>query len=238
MSEIPENKIWIASFDIGKKNFAFYIEEIDVNSLSQIENIAKESRYNKNGTPTPAFGRLLKRMWTNGKTILFRNNDITEGCKTGSYIDPELFHNMMDLLDEYRDYWDKCSIFVMEQQMSFGKKHNTMALKLGQNCFSYFVFKYGRFKTMIEFPSYYKTQILGAEKQEKILKSGKISYKAVDKAVRKKWSVIKASEILTDRDDADTLRELNSKKKKDDLADVLCQLQAFKFLHFIDKIII
>jgi hypothetical protein len=234
---ISENKIWIASFDIGKKNFAFYIEEIDINALSLVETIPKESRYNKNGTPTPVFGRLLKKIWTNGKTILFRNNDITDGCKSGSYIDTELYYNMMDLLDEYRTYWDRCSIFVMEQQMSFGKKHNTMALKLGQNCFSYFIFKYGRFKTVIEFPSYYKTQILGAEKDEKILKSGKVSYKAVDKLSRKKWSVVKASEILNDRDDTVTLQELTSKKKKDDLADVLCQLQAFKFLHFVDKII-
>ena len=25
--------IWVASFDIGKKNFAFYIEEIDITEI-------------------------------------------------------------------------------------------------------------------------------------------------------------------------------------------------------------
>ena len=34
-----ENIVWIASFDIGKKNFAFYIEEINLKELQEIKNI-------------------------------------------------------------------------------------------------------------------------------------------------------------------------------------------------------
>ena len=40
--------IWIASFDIGSVNFAFYIEEINITKLKEIVNIPKIKRYNSN----------------------------------------------------------------------------------------------------------------------------------------------------------------------------------------------
>ena len=52
---------------------------------------------------------------------------------------------------------------------------------------------------------------------------------------RKKWSVNKAIEILTCRGEMDILENLTSVKKKDDLADVLVQLQSFKYLMYINK---
>lgn len=232
---MTSDTVWLASFDIGKKNFAFYIEETNKMSLLDLNNIPKVSRYNPDGTTTPRFGKLMKNICTNGKTILFKNNDLTSGCATGSYLDPETFHNMTDLLDTYKEYWDKCEAFVIEEQMSFGSRRNTMALKLGQHCYSYFAFNYGRFKQIIEFHAYHKTQVLGAQKIEKKTKKGKVSYKAIDKPARKKWSVEKATEILIDRNDSTTMETLTTKKKKDDLADVLCQLQAFKYLAYVDK---
>ena len=111
-----------------------------------------------------------------------------------------------------------------------------MALKIAQHCWSYFAFRYGRFKQIIEFPAYYKTQILGAHKLETRLKNGKIKYKSIDKSARKKWSVVQTIEILNDRKDSDTMSSLNSNKKKDDLADVITQLQAYKYLAFVDKV--
>jgi len=41
---MSQDKLWIASFDIGKVNFAFYIEEINKNSLDLIVNIPKNKR--------------------------------------------------------------------------------------------------------------------------------------------------------------------------------------------------
>ena len=38
--------IWIASFDIGKCNFAFCVEEINLSLLNSLNNIKKEDRYN------------------------------------------------------------------------------------------------------------------------------------------------------------------------------------------------
>ena len=226
----------ICSIDIGKKNFAFYIEEIDNESLLSIQNIPKENRYHLNGTPTQDFKNILKQVWTNGKTILFKNNDLTKNCKKGTYLDTEVYHNMIDLLDQHGTYWDNCHTIIIEKQMSFGKKNNTMAVKLAQHCWSYFAFRYGRFKQLVEFPAYYKTQILGAPKLEKKLKNGKISYKSIDKHARKKWSIVQTTEIFNDRQDENTMVDLNSNKKKDDLADCVTQLQSYKYIVFVDKI--
>ncbi len=109
-----------------KKNFAFYVEEMYHKQLSSLKNIPLKDRYNIDGTPTTAMQNLLDQVCMNGKTILHTNSDLTKNCKKGSYLDPETFHNMTDLLDSYSEYWDRCSHFVIEQQMSFGKnKRNT-----------------------------------------------------------------------------------------------------------------
>ena len=229
--------MWVASFDIGKKNFAFYIEEFNHNDLLFLKNIPEKERYNDNGTPTMKMRSLLDQICMNGKTILHKNSDLTENCKKGRYLDPETFHNMVDLLDKYSDYWDKCSHFVIEQQMSFGKnKRNTMALKLGQHCYSYFTIRYGRFKSVLEFPAYHKTQVLGAEKiRGKKFKNGNYRWKTVDKPTRKKWCISKATELLELRGEIETINNIKTKAKKDDLADTFCQLQAFKYLCFVQK---
>ena len=206
--------MWLASFDIGKKNFAFYIEEINKEQLLNIKNVCKSKRYKIDGTTTPEFSNIIKDVCLNGKKILFKNTDLTSPSKSKSYIDPEIYHNMIDLLDEYVEYWDKCDAFIIEKQMAFKKVYNTMALKLGQHCYSYFCFKYGRFKEIIEFPAYYKTLILGAPKIKKTTKTGKVSYKAMDKNMRKKWSVKKALSIFVERNDFESASELSSTKKK------------------------
>lgn len=229
-----QHLIYAASFDIGKKNFSFYIEEFDIISLSSLQNISKNERYNPNGTPTPKMEKLLKSVCNNGRTILFKNSDLTKDCEKNKYLDQEIYHNMTDLLDKYKEYWDLCSYFVVEMQMSFGKKHNTMALKLGQHCQAYFYIMYSRFKKVIEFPAFHKTQVLGAQKNENKNKKGKITYKAIDKPARKKWSIIKAKEIFAERKDEESLAMLNV-RKADDLSDVLTQLQSFKYLMFVDK---
>ena len=41
------------------------------------------------------------------------------------YFDSDLCHNLTELLDQYKEYWDKVEYFVIEQQMSFGTKINT-----------------------------------------------------------------------------------------------------------------
>lgn len=225
----------LASFDIGKKNFSFYIEKFNKDSFNDLKNIPKKDRYYSNGTCTEDFSTLLKKVYCNGEKILVKNVDLTCGTNKDKYFDTDLCHNLTELLDQYKDIWDKVDYFIVEQQMSFGSKINTMALKIGQHCESYFMIKYGRAKKVIEFPSYHKTQVLGSEKIEKVTKTGKKSYKNIDKPARKKWSIETAYGILTEREDFDTIEEITKSKKKDDLCDVIIQAQAFKYLHFVDK---
>lgn len=215
--------LWIASFDIGKRNFAFCVEEVDLRALHSIDHIDRAHRYYKDGTATPEFVQVLKQVCTTGKVLLLENIDLYTNCDKSKALDPLVFINLYRVLDKYKeDYWDKCFSFVIEEQMHFGAKQNHIASKLGQHCYSYFIFQYAHFKTTIEFPSYHKTRVLGAVKR-------------MGKKERKSWAVNKAMEILADRNDETTMAAITSRKKRDDVADTIVQLQAYKFLMFVDE---
>ena len=233
MSE--DENIWIASFDIGKCNFAFYIEEINLTLINSIINISKEKRYNYNGTCTEDFEKIMENIYENGKKILLKNVNLTEGTDKNKYFDTDICYNMFDVLNEYQEYWDKISYVIVEKQMAFGKKINTMALKLGQSCQSYFMMNYGRELKVIEFPAYYKTQILGAPQIQTKTKTGKIKLKTLGDRERKKWSIQEVFKILPIRNDCETMAEIGIMKKKDDVSDCITQMQAFKYLYFVDK---
>jgi hypothetical protein len=219
--------MYCASFDIGKKNFSFYVEEFDPHLIEKSRAVS----YNPDGTPTETSISTIREISSNGRRVLLENVDITQGCDPKAKLDPLTFHNMTEVLDSHGDIWDKCACFIIEKQMQFGRQTNPMAMKLGQHCYSYFAIRYGRFKEIVEFPAYHKTQMLGAEKiAGRRTKTGKISYKAIDKPARKKWCIAKAKEILTQRGDESGLAQILKSKKKDDLCDVICQLQSWKLL--------
>ena len=218
----------IASFDIGKKNFAFCVEEFDSEKLRSLVNVRKTERFDKDGAITPKFSSLLDSIVLTGQILLHKNLDLTTNTTNGKYLDTQIFYNMIMELDQYKDLFDRCDSIVIEQQMSFKKAQNTMAIKLGQHCFSYFTMRYplSRFgnivfdsrKEIIEFPAYYKTQIIGAPK-------------GLSKPERKKWAVEKTRDIFKVRGCEDYFEGI---KKKDDLADTFLQLQSFKFLRFVE----
>lgn len=214
--------MFVISFDIGKCNFAFYIEEFDETKLNELQNIPKIKRFNSDGTATDEFQQLLSTVYLNGNTILYQNLDLTKNTNKDKYLDQKVCFNMIAELDKIKHLIDPCSIILIEQQMSFQNTRNTMAIKLAQNCASYFLHRYGMDKEIIEFPAYYKTQILGAPKK-------------MTKPQRKKWATEKAIEIIMERGETETLEQISGKKKKDDLADVLIQLQSFKYLRFVEK---
>lgn len=110
------NKIQICSIDIGKKNLCFYIQEIDILELSKIKNIPLKDRYNTDGSLTNQMKLILDQIYKNGKTILFKNNDITENCKPKLYFDPEFFHNINDLFDSYLPYFNNCSYLSLNNK--------------------------------------------------------------------------------------------------------------------------
>lgn len=219
-----ENKIWVAAIDPGRNNFAFIIEEIDIEELEKLDRVLKKNRYNVDGTPSDEWTGYVNALALLGKTIVVENKNLTKNSnpKRKTLLDKEVFINLTNVLDEYQEYWDKCSYILIEQQMSFGRKHNTMALKIAQHTYSYFVFQYGRFKNVHEMPSYFKTQVLGSEK-------------GIDKPTRKKWAVNVARQFWELRDDEITIEKLDKVKKRDDMSDCLLMTMAFAILKFIDN---
>ena len=230
---------WIASFDIGKRNFAFCVEEVDLSVLSSIKKLPLSQRYNEDYTPSDQMKRDLNKVYLSGKIILLEKANLTGG--NDKYYDAEYCHNMTEFLDRYISYWNRCSVFVIEQQMSFRGKINSMALKLGQHCFSYFAINYKRFKSIIEFPAYHKTNVLGAERSLVIGKNAKRKWKPLGDKERKKWAITKAKEILYKRGDTDHLELYEDKPRKrgvrkmklDDISDTIVELQAFKYLVYV-----
>ena len=65
----------IASFDIGKKNFAFVVEKVE---KVERQRLLKDS----------------KSILECGKIVLFRNLDLTKDTNKKLYLDPKIFHNM------------------------------------------------------------------------------------------------------------------------------------------------
>lgn len=161
----------IASFDIGKKNFAYCVQD------------------------------------ANRHIILYDCVDLTVYAKTP-------FIGMYIVLDKYKTIWDSCDVILVEQQMAFGRKINLTAIKLAQHCLSYFIYNYGCFKDIIEFPAYHKTRVFDKSK--------------MTKPQRKKWAIIKTLEILEQRQQHDIIEFIESRKKKDDLADCFLQIEAYR----------
>jgi hypothetical protein len=226
------SSVWIASFDIGSKNFAFYIEEFDRDIYETIKFPPVSRRYNPDGTCTSIFQIEIDKMIAKSRTVLFKNTDISGGKSYKSNLmNEELFNRMYDLLDKYKPYFDRCESFIVEQQM----KCNMRAIKLGQHCLSYFVSNYGRFRDVVEFPAYYKTQVLGIQKTLKLLKNGRERYLAPPKPIRKKWAVVKALELLTTRNESYVGDQIKASSKRDDMSDCLVQLQAYK-IRYIDSL--
>jgi hypothetical protein len=145
----------------------------------------------------------------------YSDTDNKDNKKKGSKsLNANIFLRLTSLLDKNKDYFDKCSTIIIEQQMSFGNRINTMAIKIAQHTYSYFLFRYGNTKKIVEFPSYNKTQILGAPG-------------GLDKPKRKKWAIEKANEIWTLRGDLDTIDFITSNKKKDDMSDCLLHVLSY-----------
>ena len=212
----------VASFDIGSKNFAFCIQEVDEISIGTIT--PPKQRYKNDGTPTDEYKHTLEQVYKNGNILLYMNIDLTEGIPKStqkSYLDPQVFRNMIERLDRYKMYFQEVDTVLVEQQMAFRTQINVKALKIGQACFTYFLMRFPSIE-VIEFKSFYKTQVLGAPKK-------------LTKPQRKKWAVEECKYILELRKDDENLEIVKCSKKKDDISDVVVQTCAFLILRFIDN---
>jgi hypothetical protein len=214
-------KIIISSFDMGVRNFAFCVQEIKFSELSELQKInkPKSSNYNIDGTCTNEYNNYLNEIYKTGKIIECKNIDLLEESKNEGF---ELFFILTHILNKYIHLWDRTNVFLIEQQMSYGKnKSNIQALKLAQHCQSYFYTIYGNFKVIMDYPSQNKTRILGCSFEQR--KTHKF---------RKKFSVELAQKIISKKQSSLQSNHYNGNffniKKKDDISDCLLMIETFK----------
>ena len=196
----------IAAIDPGKKNFAFTVISFDLSNAA-IVLPKKKDRYNSStGEPTPLFMSVLQSIWELPYTIKALENIQIQTEDKGVHVGNDTLCELTNILDRYCPLWDDCGVILIEKQMGFGKQHNTLGLRIAQHCLSYFLIRYHKFKDIIEYPAYNKTQILGAPK-------------GMSKPERKKWAIMKAREIIKC---PEALEKWSSFKKKDDVSDCVC----------------
>jgi len=145
--------------------------------------------------------------------ILFDKITLSDKNKEEDDIVDNVYVNLSNFLDQYLDLFMDCNYIICEKQMAI----NYNSLRIMQHTISYFTTKLKDnelLSSIIELCPKLKGLMLGAPKG--------MNYNET-----KKWSVVKCGEILEERGDEVSLLILNqSKTKKDDLADTVCQARA------------
>jgi hypothetical protein len=146
-----------------------------------------------------------------GNIILIEKIDLTTGGNTNHSI----FQTLINVFDKYKCIFSTCNVVLIERQM----KINIIALKVFQHCYTYFMIQHPEL-TIIDFPSSCKTSVFG------------IKHKT--KPERKKWAIDKASVLLIERGEYNVYHYMIDNDKRDDIADVILQSQAYKIKNAIE----
>lgn len=210
------------SIDIGLRTLSLYKEYFNVKEAREIP--FPQSGYDKFGVAKPDMKKYIDQIATCGMTSFIVKKDLGEKRQ---YFNGSAIHVLFQFLNEL----EKQGIFtdvdeiIIERQLGINK----IATSLMYYIQAWFMIQYGTFKKVTLYPAKNKTRILGAplkleDENEKIIKA--------DKAFRKKWSTMRAHEILVARNDDETIDyifKLN-KSKKDDLCDVITQCLSYQIV--------
>jgi len=165
--------ITIASFDIGKKNFAQYVESI---SKDEIEHLKKCYAASKSGraslvkTRTPEYRNFLNSVYLTGRRVHTGVYDLRNEKKE-DVLDNETRKNIIRHLHTHKWLWEKCDVFIIEQQFfkPSGRRGSNLnssqanvdALKISELLIGWLLNEYPD-KEHLFFGSTNKTQLLGA----------------------------------------------------------------------------
>lgn len=136
--------MWIASFDIGIKNFAFAVLDVPATPSSSL---------------SVAFDM-----------VHFENVDLTESCGATASMSMmmQVYRNVHDVLTSFEMLWEQCDVLLIEQQMQHRHASNIKALKLSQHVLAHLLLRHGSSsKVILEFPAYHKTQVWNAPRKLK-----------------------------------------------------------------------
>lgn len=153
------------------------------------------------------------------KTILYDKIGLkkTEQELSSDLVSP-LYTFVSTFLDQHRNLFKTCHIVLIEKQLPV----NYRAVRMSQHSLTYFMFllknQEPQLPMFFEIDPKLKGSELGAPPY--------LNAKGI-----KVWAIEKAKELLTERGDSYGLKILNRKvngrkEKKDDLADVVCQIEA------------
>ena len=124
----------------------------------------------------------------------------------------QLFLFITNFLDKYLHIFRESHIMIIERQLPT----NYRAVRISQHVITYFLMHFKdlpQLPMVLEIDPKLKGRELGASKH-------------LNERGIKVWSVEHAHSLLTKRQDWDGLQILNKIKKKDDLADTICQIEA------------
>lgn len=167
----------------------------------------------------PAYKNLafrVERRYFDGRIIplVFERVDLTSGVASdAAEFRSTVFDNLTLFLDRFADLWHQCHIVIIERQLP----ENYKAVRISQHALSYFLFR------MADSPL-----IPLIAEIEPTLKSRQLQApRGLNKDQIKDWSVTKAKYLLTCRNDQASLGIMEKNRKKpDDLADTICQIEA------------
>lgn len=227
----------IASFDIGKKNFAWYIEEVDACILEELSYqyscLDKFKKRRAKGAMNSDIENIQEKLQKDARRINMGVVDLRSGNE--DVWDIAGRRNLFDFLSSKHCVLSLCDTFVIEQQYfntfsSRGRKSpgtgaNVDAIKIAENLTSWLLLTFPS-RNVISFSSLFKTHMMGAPD-------------SLTKPQRKKWTDIRARKILEERGDSSALQQLSAYKKKkqktDDICDAIMQCQAYKYKCLVAK---
>lgn len=200
------------AFDIGIRNFAFAVKSkgdfILLKNTTLNENIMTKTDLNK--CKKDELEKMMLNLNLNPETNLKPTKSgmidlLLKHHKKNTKVKKDLGIALFEIMDTYKHIWANCKIFLIERQMTI----NMQALKLSHYLEAYLKIHYPD-KEVVNYNASIKTKKLGAAN----LKT---------KKDRKEWTVQYVSRILN----GDNLRYFESLKKKDDIADVICMIEAY-----------
>lgn len=129
-----------------------------------------------------------------------------------------LYTFVLDFLDQHKELFRTCHMVIVEKQLPI----NYRAVRMSQHTLSYFMILLKNIEP--ELPLFF--EVAPTLKGRELGAPPNLNERGL-----KLWAVDKARELLTDRNDKVGLEILNRKvngrkEKKDDLADVVCQIEA------------
>jgi len=226
----PEETVLMASFDIGYRHLAYYVEKVNLETALSIRNVPKTRRYREDGATTDEFQRVLDSLAATGEIIELDCVDISDNTDNSGALDHQTLHNLTDFMDSKHELFSQCTVFVIEQQFRavFGRgraktgAQNTKAIRIQHHLESYIYLSYPD-AIVKPFPAKNKTQILGCPKARNT------------DSKRKTWAVHAFRDMLITLENYKMLQFLEDfPRKRDDISDVFLQLLAFKYLAIID----